>query len=1330
VDRFPSFHGRSPAIVALRAQLARLLEQIGKGKLPPMLLVGETGTGKGLLARAIHAAGPRRSGPFIAVNCAAIPDTLLEAELFGFERGAFTGALQPKRGLFQTANGGTIFLDEVVLLSGGLQAKLLTVLEERAVRRLGATREEPIDVWIIAATNDDIEATVREGRFRHDLYHRLAALTFTLPPLRARGNDILILAEHLLARACAEHGLPRKTLSADARTALLAHPWMGNVRELANLMERVALLSDADVITATLLTLPGTTTRENGGTARSPVPAGVSSERAALHEALVATDWNVSRTAQRLGLSRNALRYRLEKHGLVPATPLRRGRPSERAPVGVAAVASAALAPATPSSVRFDRRALMILAVGVLGSAAADSLSGASRVLEMAVDKISGFGGVVEEVWPEGVIGVFGLDHDAEEAPRRAAHAATAIQHAARLDGAAAAAALHADTFLVGSVDGRLMRLGLEEKRRAWWLLEGLLARARGDLVLLSGNAATFLERRFDVLTVDHGDAPAYALAGKPRGTAGVAHRSRFVGRGAEMRALAAAFDAASSGSGRIVGLVGVAGIGKSRLIREVFAALRDADPRWWEGHCAAHGRSIPYLPLLDMLRTACDISEADAPAVTATKLRTALAGLGITTPEWTPPLLQLLGVPDARLRLARHTPESVMNRTFDALAGVVLHACLDRPLVAVVEDAHWIDRTSEEFLSWLAPRIAQARMLLLVSYRAGYRPPWLRLQHAREITLGPLGHEDGRGLARALVGDSADHDAIEAMLTRAGGNPFFIEELARAARTRGGTPPVVPPTVQAVLEARIADLPEQTREVLRIAAVLGPEIPLPVLTDMCSAMPALDVHLDELIRRELLTAGTDDTLRFVHALTQEVTYGTLSEPARQALHGAAGAAIERLHAGRLDEHLDLLAHHYGESVHGLKAAEYLERANVKAASAMALAEAATHFERAMALYDRMPDSDSNRRRRISLLVRQRMVMLHLGRFADYRAMLGQQRAAAESLGDAALLAAFFDRLGHCEWWFGRFDRSLELYREGLEVARSAGAADELETLHAGLRWTHVQRGDFVSALAVNTIRRDSAKETRHLARQLAAATVSYTALGRFREALAVAGELIGEADLANDRRLRCFANRTIARVFAFQGDLTAARRHAENAIGVASTPIERVWASGVVGWLRCRMGAVADGVPRLESALHEARASGCAAGEEFGLFLAEAVAADGNGDRAARIAGQVLHTTELCGMRWHAAIARRILGTLGGSVSSPDEAAAHFESALTTLREIGAENDLAATLVDRARFNVVRGRPGAARDDLTLALAIAERLGTIGRPATIRVALAELDSR
>jgi two-component system, NtrC family, response regulator AtoC len=228
--------GNSAPLLAVREQAERLLQRQAVGgarRLPPVLILGETGTGKGLLAGAIHRAGPRAAGPFVDVNCAAIPETLLEAELFGFERGAFTDARQAKTGLFQAAHRGTLFLDEVGLLPEGLQAKLLKVLEERTVRRLGSTRSEPVDVWLLAATGEDLEAAVRARRFREDLYHRLAVVVLRLPPLRERGDDILRLAEHFPGRACDDYGLTRRILAADARAALRAHPWPGNVRELA-----------------------------------------------------------------------------------------------------------------------------------------------------------------------------------------------------------------------------------------------------------------------------------------------------------------------------------------------------------------------------------------------------------------------------------------------------------------------------------------------------------------------------------------------------------------------------------------------------------------------------------------------------------------------------------------------------------------------------------------------------------------------------------------------------------------------------------------------------------------------------------------------------------------------------------------------------------------------------------------------------------------------------------------------------------------------------------------------------------------------------------------
>src|SRR5262249_12594524 len=187
---------------------------------------------KGLLVRAFHRAGPRAAGPVVAVSCARIPEPLIETELFGFERGAFTDARQPKPGLFQTAHGGMLFLDEVGLLPERVQAKFLKVLEDGAVRRLGSTQNEPADVVIAAATSEALLEAVRGRRFREDLYHRLAVVTLRLPSLAERGPDILLLAQHFLGRACADYGQAAKTLTPDARAAVLAYTWPGNIREL------------------------------------------------------------------------------------------------------------------------------------------------------------------------------------------------------------------------------------------------------------------------------------------------------------------------------------------------------------------------------------------------------------------------------------------------------------------------------------------------------------------------------------------------------------------------------------------------------------------------------------------------------------------------------------------------------------------------------------------------------------------------------------------------------------------------------------------------------------------------------------------------------------------------------------------------------------------------------------------------------------------------------------------------------------------------------------------------------------------------------------------
>ena len=329
--------GRSPKMVALRDQIRALVAQGAKlSRLPPVLITGETGTGKGLVARILHDTSPRAKAEFVAVNGAAIPEHLLESELFGYERGAFTDARQSKAGLFQVAHRGTLFLDEVGLLPLSLQAKLLKVLEDQTVRRLGGTRNEAIDVWIVSATNEDPAAAVRGGRFREDLYHRLAVIELRLPPLRERGEDIDALVEAALARACAQYG-GDKRLAPDAVAMLRTYRWPGNVRELNSVVERAVLLCPEPVIPASALKLE--TVAEEGvdevpGALRLDI---AELERRRLGDALARTGWNISRTAADLGIARNTLRARIARYGLradVPTDPLPRPRVSSSRPLG------------------------------------------------------------------------------------------------------------------------------------------------------------------------------------------------------------------------------------------------------------------------------------------------------------------------------------------------------------------------------------------------------------------------------------------------------------------------------------------------------------------------------------------------------------------------------------------------------------------------------------------------------------------------------------------------------------------------------------------------------------------------------------------------------------------------------------------------------------------------------------------------------------------------------------------------------------------------------------------------------------------------------------
>ena len=303
---FRDIVGESAALKAALERAARVVPH----RDATVLVKGETGTGKELLARALHYGGPRAAAPFVELNCAALPAPLLESELFGHERGAFTDAKTAKPGLFEVAQGGTMFLDEVNHLAPELQSKLLRALDQKSVRRLGATVTRTFDVRIVAATNADLAGAVQAGTFREDLYYRLNVVALELPPLRERGDDVMLLAAFFLKKFSAQYQLPEPVITPEVRRALLGHSWPGNVRELRNAIERAVLLSPPGTLALSELAPRRPLTAHAG---ILPFPATIAEiQRAAARAMVEQVGGNRSEAARRLGISRSRLQRLLE----------------------------------------------------------------------------------------------------------------------------------------------------------------------------------------------------------------------------------------------------------------------------------------------------------------------------------------------------------------------------------------------------------------------------------------------------------------------------------------------------------------------------------------------------------------------------------------------------------------------------------------------------------------------------------------------------------------------------------------------------------------------------------------------------------------------------------------------------------------------------------------------------------------------------------------------------------------------------------------------------------------------------------------------------------
>jgi DNA-binding NtrC family response regulator/tetratricopeptide (TPR) repeat protein len=1363
--------GEAPAVQALRAQIRHLarFDAVGHAAVPTVLLQGETGTGKGLVARVIHDSGPRAPGPFIEVNCAAIPDTLLEAELFGVEAGAFTDAKHAKPGLFEAASGGTLFLDEIAALSLPLQGKCLTAIETKRVRRVGAVVEHPLDVKLIAATQVALNGLVQAGHFRADLYHRLAVVVLELPPLRERGDDILVVARALLQQYGAAYGVGPQRLSQAAEAWLLGQRWPGNVRELSHLLERVALLETAmvnDPESLERLCLPPSVPEASAVSPGTPTPGGPLHEIARLTDALRQSGGNLAAAARLLGMSRSGLRHRLHAYGLtrpyrhraslplrqeagardtppprtahptvapargvepleVPSTQGREGqgagmsaRRDER-PMGLTRGASPAPAAG------WEPKPVALLAIEATWPERSEAEAGpyepwtlASRWEQRLAEKVAGFGGVILQGSPALCLVAFGLPQTLEQLPQRAVQAALAIRHLAAEASAVAGPMAGPVVRLAGHL-GTLLVAEEGEASPGRWLAVGetvalpvrLLGHAAPGELLLSAPMARLTDGWVEgqARSLSSGAEPAeplfahtvVGLLPRQAALAGVGRRDRIplLGRAHELATLRAVLDQVRSGRGQVVGIVGEPGMGKSRLLAEWRQELGEREITYLEGHCWSYGSAMPYLPALDLLRAQCGITPADSVETMAEKVRKRLQAVDMAADYWAPYLLRLLEIQAGTEDLVGVSPETLKAKTFEALRQLSLHTSPRHPLVLAVEDLQWIDPTSEEFFASLVERFPGAAILCLVTYRPGYRPPWLDKSYATQLTLSPLSPQDCLQVVRVVLRtETVPVPLGQAVLAKAQGNPFFLEEIAQTLveqgtrRREGGmalpSALQLPATVQGVLAARIDRLPPEDKHLLQTAAVIGTEVPVPLLQAIAE-LPEAALHcsLAHLQAAELLYETRffpEHEYTFKHALTQEVAYSSLLLERRRILHARLVEGIEALAPDRVGEQIERLAHHALRGEVWDKAVTYCQQAGARARDRAAFREAVIYFEQALQALEHLREHGDTRVLAIDLRLALAGPLMTLGEYGRHLALLGEAEGPARAFDDRGRLVQVLARMAMVLRITGDPDGAVAAGQQALELAAALGdSAMQVEASY-NLGQAYFVIGD--SGRAVELLQRsveaaDRASgwpgtDVRIQSRAWLAHALSR--LGAFAEGRRHGEEALRLAMLEGRGATPIIVHNHLGALYLAKGDLEHAIRVLEQGLALCPASGHRTdlrVIAGNLGYGYALQGRLAEGLVLLEEAISENTRMGALANHSRRFAqLSEVCRLAGRGEEAWQRARQALDLAWQHKERANEALAWHQLGVVQAHADPRDaaQAEAHYQQALALAEALG----------------------------------------------------------
>jgi class 3 adenylate cyclase/tetratricopeptide (TPR) repeat protein len=993
-------------------------------------------------------------------------------------------------------------------------------------------------------------------------------------------------------------------------------------------------------------------------------------------------------------------------------------------------------------------------------------------VLERMIEAVHRYEGTVNQVMGDGIMALFGAPVAHEDHAVRACYAALRMQEAVR--GYAEEARRRSGVRIqirVGLNSGEVVVRAIGSDLRMDYTAVGqtthLAARmeqlAEPGTVLLPAATLDLAEGLVTVRSL--GPVPIKGLAapievfeltgaGAARSrlqAAAARGLTRFVGRSAELEHVARVLELAGAGHGQVVGVMGEPGVGKSRLVWEVTHSHRTQGWLTLETGSVSHGKVAAYLPVIGLLKSYCRIESGDDARRIREKLAGKLLALDPGLIEWLSPLLALLGVETGDVAWDALDPSLRRHRTLEAIRRLLLREAQVQPLLLVVEDLHWIDAETQAILDAIVDSLPAARLLLLVNYRPEYELAWGRKTYCSQLRLNPLSGEGADELLDALLGAEPAMDDLRSLLVhRTEGNPFFLEESVRTlvesgalAGERGAyrlTRPIdtvqVPATVQAVLAARIDRLPPDQKRLLQAASVIGKDVPVDLLAAVGGGPPeALERGLADLQAAEFLYTTRlfpVPEYTFKHALTQDVAYGSLLHERRRALHADVLAAIEQLHAGRLDEYLEPLALHAARSESWERAVAFAAAAGRRALGRWTLREALASFEQALAALRQLPRTADNLRDTVHLNVEARVCLLLLGDLAPMTAHLEAAAAAAETLGDAALRAIVAGQLAHTRWQMRQHRQAIDLSRRVLDLIRGTSETGLEAAAYFQMGEAHHSLGDFERAaelLSTAVALRDrDARPVPHLvvgpeliARRWWAQSLAE--LGRFDEAAVLAREAI---EMSRERN----------NPYALANALT-------------------VW-----GFVCARQGRFHDALPALEEGLQTCRTL------EFrdfvptiGNLLAEALVEVGRLEEARALldeigfaGGVTVHVSAIVARLGAGRVVEarqnvegmldrcRELGErsieawtlwLSGEMAAreaTEEAAAWFRKALTLAEELGMRPLAARCRLGLGEALVRDGQSGPARDELGAAIRELRALGMVHWLPRAEAALARAD--